>query len=61
MEDALKGSSCGASTDGTTAMDVDGVAFLVKQLKDVDATKTTCCGSSFRWRAIAVDGVGWRE
>ena len=43
MKDALKGSSYGVSTDGTAAMDVDGVTFLAKQLEDVDATKTTCC------------------
>ena len=37
MEDTLKGNSCGASMDGTTVMDMDGVTFLVKQLEDVDA------------------------
>ena len=41
MEDALKGSSCGTSMDGTTAMDVDGVTFLAKRLEDVDVMKTT--------------------
>ena len=47
MEDAMKSSSCGASTDGTAVMDMDSVTFLVKQLEDVDAVKTTCCGWSF--------------
>ena len=47
MEDAMKGSSCSASTEGTAAMDVDGVTFLAKRLEDVNVMKTTCCGSSF--------------
>ena len=47
MKNALRGSFCGTSLDGTATMDMDGVTFLVKRLKDVDVTKTTCCGSSF--------------
>ena len=47
MEGVEKSSSCGASTDGTAAMDVDGVTFVAKRLEDVDVVKTTCCGSSF--------------
>ena len=60
MEDALKGSSSGASTDGTTAMDVDDVTFLLKRLEDVDATKTVCCGSSFVLE-ISCYGRRWVE
>ena len=47
MEDALTGSSCGASADGIVVMDVDGVTFLMKRLEDVDAMKKKCCGLSF--------------
>ena len=39
MENAMKSSSCGASMDGTTVMDVDGVAFLTKQFDDVTEMK----------------------
>ena len=47
MEGTMKCSSCGASMDGTTAMDVDGITFLAKPVEDVEAMKTACCGSSF--------------
>ena len=47
MEDAMKSSSCGASTDGTAAMVMDGVTFLVERLEDVDVMKTTNYRSSF--------------
>ena len=50
MEDVMKSSSCGVFTDGTVAMEVDSVAFLAKQLEDVDVMKTTNYGSSFAWR-----------
>ena len=47
MEDAMKSSSCDASTDGTAAMDVDDVMFLEKRLEGVKVMKTTNYGSSF--------------
>ena len=37
MEGVKKGSSCSASIEGTATMDVDGVAFLTKQLEDEGA------------------------
>ena len=61
MEDTLMGSSCGASMDGTVAMDVDDVTFLVKRLEGVNVMKTTNYGSSFAWREVAVDGGGLEE
>ena len=47
MEDAMKNGSCGTSLDGTAAMDVDDVTFLVKRLEDINVMKTTNYGSSF--------------
>ena len=40
MGDAMKSSSCGASTDGITIMDMDGVTFLRKRLEDINVVKT---------------------
>ena len=57
MEDAMKSNSCGASTDGTAAVDVDGILFLTKQLGDVDAVKTMNYGSSF---ALEISCCGQR-
>ena len=64
MEDVLKNRSCGASTDGTTAIDVDGIASLGKWLEDEGVMKTNvlqiilsverlCCGRS------GLEGVIW--
>ena len=47
MEDTMKSSSCGASTDGMAVMVVDSITFLAKRLKDVDVMKTTNYGLSF--------------
>ena len=57
MESAEKCSSSSASMDGTAAMDVGGVMFLSKRLKDVDAMKTTCYRSSF---TLEISCCGWR-
>ena len=47
MEGAEKCNFGSASTDGTVAMNIDGVMFLMKRLEDVDVMKTTNYGSSF--------------
>ena len=60
MEDVMKSNFNGASTDGTAAMDVDGVMFLVKRQEDVDAMKTTSYGSSFMLE-IGCCGRRWDE
>ena len=40
MKGMKKCSSCSASMEGTTVMDMDGVAFFVKQLEDEGVMKT---------------------
>ena len=49
MEDAIKGSSCSSSMDGTTAMDVDGDEDNVLWI-------VLCAGDKLLWTE-----VGWRE
>ena len=57
MEYAMKNSSCGASSDGTTIMDMDGVTFLRKRLEDINVVKTMNFGSSF---VLEIGSCGWR-